>query len=464
MGFGHHHEKWQRRHERCHQMPRGPARIGHYVRSRLHRKIFLWFGASIVMTAAVMGLVLSLVAPSGDGFREDWARFQRFTSNRFEERWDDPADRDGLARAVAVDLGAHVTLYDAAGATLSSFGPACANPNHALQVPVERAGAAIGSVLVCSARERPTWGWVTILMVIAAFGTLWAAAGIIARRLTRPLQQVVHAASEIGQGKLGSRVRLGRQRIGEIGVLADAIDDMAVRIEKQLADQRELLATVSHEIRTPLGHIRVLLELADDAAARGKPLDSKVVHEIEREVLEIDDLVGELLASSRLSFDSLERRPLEALDVAARALDRVDLPLDLLECDADSLPFTGDATLLSRALTNLLENAKRHGQGVARLVIEDGSQGVTFAVEDHGPGFAPAEIEKVFESFYRGEHRAGGSLGLGLSLVKRIAVAHGGRAWAENLPEGGARVAFRVGRGPAQKTEEHDEAARDAAE
>ncbi|MDQ3034978.1 MAG: HAMP domain-containing histidine kinase [Myxococcota bacterium] len=419
--------------------------LHHWVRSKLHRRIFVWFGASIVMTGASVWLVLSLASPPYENWHQDWDRFRRFVGNQYARVWDDPEARDQLGRSTAEELEVEVVLRGADGAEIASFGRApCVDPR--FEAPIERGGELLGHVEICAERTRPRPGWLLLLGVAVACGTLWAASGVISRRLARPLGHVAHVARDIGTGKLGTRVKLGRHRIGEIAMLADAIDDMATRIEKQLRDQRELLAAVSHEIRTPLGHIRILLETARDAAELGRPIDETAIDELEKEVLEIDDLVGELLASSRLSFETLERRPLEALDVGARALERAGLPIELLESDAESLPFEGDPTLLGRALANLLENAKRHAGGIERLVIESSPEGVTFAVDDRGTGFAPADLERVFDPFYRGERRAGagvGSLGLGLSLVRRIAVAHHGRAWAENRPQG-ARVAFQI--------------------
>ena len=135
--------------------------------------------------------------------------------------------------------------------------------------------------------------------------------------------EVIRVARDIGDGKLKSRLELGRHG-GELGVLADAINDMAARIERQLADQRELLAAVSHEIRTPLGHMRILLETARDAAAT-----AAVLAELEREVREVDGLVGQLLAGSRLDFGQLDRRPLDLGELAAdvaTALERRGRP------------------------------------------------------------------------------------------------------------------------------------------
>jgi signal transduction histidine kinase len=419
--------------------------LGHYVRARLHRRIFVWFGASIVMTGATVWVVLSLFSPEASEARAHWADFHTFVGDRFARVWDTPAERDELADSIARGLRMGVVLRDAHSELIRQFGPACDRVQ--FDTDVHLAGAVVGRVELCSVHhDRVRSIAMLAVVLVVACGTLWAAAGLIARRLGRPLWQVARVAADIGNGRLESRVRLHRHhRRDEIGMLAEAINDMATRIEKQLKDQRELLAAVSHELRTPLGHARVLLEMLRD----GKAPSGKTVDELEREIMEIDDLVGELLASSRLSFDTLSYTKLEALDVAARALERVGLSLDLLSSDQESIGFEGDATLLGRALANLLENAKRHGGGVSRVRIDATDQDVSFVVEDRGPGFTDAERDKVFDAFYRGDHRAGaahGSLGLGLSLVRRIAVAHGGRAWAENREGGGARVGMRIAR------------------
>jgi two-component system OmpR family sensor kinase len=269
---------------------------------------------------------------------------------------------------------------------------------------------------------------------------LWSASGLIAWRLTRPLLQVIRVTRDIRDGKLESRMALGRHA-GELGVLAESVNDMAARIEKQLADQRELLAAVSHEIRTPLGHMRILLE-----SARERSVDPVLVGDIEREVLEVDRLVGQLLAGSRLDFGTLDRRSLQGGELAALALERAGDDAGRLEVVGDDASLAGDPTLIARALANLIDNAERHGGGLVRLAVRPDGGAVSFEVEDRGPGFAEGDLTRAFESFYRGRERGHSSLGLGLSLVRRIAIAHGGRAWAENLAGGGARVAFSVAR------------------
>jgi two-component system, OmpR family, sensor kinase len=268
---------------------------------------------------------------------------------------------------------------------------------------------------------------------------LWLASGKIAYRIARPLYELLRVTREIGDGRLSARMELPDRRFGEIALLARAINDMAARIERQIGDQRELLAGVSHEIRTPLARIRVLLEIG-----RAHGGDAKTLDEIEREVLEIDALVGQLLASARLDFAQLDLRPLDAADVARRALERAGVAGEgvlAVERGAATgagqggLRFQGDPTLLARALANLLDNARRHGRGVKALRVRARPGFVTFDVDDAGPGF-PAAGEKP--------ERPEGSLGLGLVLVRRIADAHKGALTVGNRPEGGARATLEL--------------------
>jgi len=273
---------------------------------------------------------------------------------------------------------------------------------------------------------------------------LWIAAGRIARRISRPIYELTRAAQELGQGNFAARAPLGQRSVGEIAVLSSAFNDMAVRLEQQLTEQRELLAAVSHELRTPLARIRLLVEIARQATVTPATLD-----DIEREAIEIDTLVGELLASARLEFQAVTRKPLEAGEVARRALERAGEDMAKL-APAAALPFVADPTLMARALANLIDNARKHGGGLDGVAVRAGGSAseptVVFEVSDRGTGFAPGDEQRVFDRFYRGGKDAGshGSLGLGLALVRRIAVAHGGRAEASNRPGGGALLTLEL--------------------
>jgi signal transduction histidine kinase len=268
--------------------------------------------------------------------------------------------------------------------------------------------------------------------IAAALVALWVASGAIAWRMTRPLILVVKAARDIGDGKLDTRIPVHRHG-GELRMLATAINEMAGRIEQQIKDQRQLLAAVSHELRTPLGHMRVLIDTARDGRGPGTSLD-----ELEREVIVLDDLVGKLLASSRLEFNTLDKRALDLGTLVTDIATAAGVAPEAIEASGDChAPI--DPTLFRRAVANLIDNARHHGKGVVAVRIARRGTQVAVEVDDAGPGFPPDR--RAFRAFVPS---TGGGLGLGLSLVSRIAVAHGGGAWILDRPGGGARVGFAV--------------------
>ena len=408
-------------------------RVGRYFRSRLHRQLFLTFGFTILVTAGVVfGVMHALGGESS--WRRDFERGRTWVGHVFAVSWDNPGERDRLAQDAATDLDVDLTLSDRDAHEIGSAGLArCDQPR--MNVPVVRNGEVLGSVGICWQRHKQN-GWKFALPLFLGIVALWGASGIIARRLTRPIGQLARVAEDIGRGKLASRVRIGRYH-GEVRVLGEVLNDMAVRIEKQLADQRALLATVSHEIRTPLARMRLLVEFARD---RG---DKKTLDEIDDQVVEIDALVSDLLANSRIDFSAVARRTLDATEIARQAMERAGVDGAKLELAMPHVTFQGDATLVARAVANLIENANRHGGGLVAMRVAVRGKFVAFEVDDAGNGFAAGEEKRIFEPFYRrpsGADTDTKSVGLGLTLAKRIAEAHGGRAYAQNREGGGARV------------------------
>ena len=229
--------------------------LGFYYRGRLQRRIFFWFLISIAMTAAVVSIVSfrsgSLYGPGG------YERVRAFVTHQFSEAWEQPERRDALASSMNRDLGLNIRLADPQGATLAAFGEACGKGT--LSANVERAGRVLGRVEIC---DQPHHGPAFLIPVIVAVLMLMAASGAIARRLVRPLRELSRVAEDIGRGRLKSRVHLSRKHGMEFCMVGNVMNEMASRIEKQLADQRALLATVSHEIRTPLSRMRLLIEFA----------------------------------------------------------------------------------------------------------------------------------------------------------------------------------------------------------
>jgi two-component system, OmpR family, sensor kinase len=420
--------------------------VTRYVRARLHRRIFFLLGGSIFLTALIFGVAQWSIG--GAEWKRELYAAQSFASHRFEKVWERAEARDELARSMADDLRLDVKLSDAGRIPIRSFGESCTHP--ALTVPINRAGETLGYVEICVDRVHPRPRGGVLFSVLVAVCVLWAASGRIARRLTRPYGELARVAHDIGMGKLSSRFQLSPWTAhGEARMLADAINDMAERIERQMKDQRELLAGVSHEIRTPLARVRLLVELcrshpAPDGTLEVKP---KTLDEIDSEVVEVDALVSELLASARLDFAALSLHELDARDLARRALERLGVNPSKLRIETESTRLTADPTLVARALANLIENAMTHGGGLDALVLRSANGAMVFEALDRGPGFLPGEETRVFQSFYQrpgAAPREKGALGLGLTLVKRIAQAHGGNALAKNRVGGGASVRVEV--------------------
>ena len=160
----------------------------------------------------------------------------------------------------------------------------------------------------------------------------------------------------------------------------------------------------------------------------------------------MDSLVGELLASSRLEFGQVAKRELSVRDIGTRGAERAGLPATALSVNGEADTLSADPTLLQRALANLFDNAKKHGNGADALEVTVNEAEVKFDVLDRGPGIS-GDGQGLFKKFNRGQNGEGpDGLGLGLALVKRIAEAHGGAVWAVSREGGGARVGFSVKR------------------
>jgi signal transduction histidine kinase len=259
------------------------------------------------------------------------------------------------------------------------------------------------------------------------------------------LRQLAGAAHDFGEGQLERRVEI--VGTGELQEVSTAFNEMAERITDQIEGQRRLLAEVSHELRTPLGHLRLIVEIMRDSGPSAERLDK-----LEREIEAMDDLVDQLLAGARLDFDLERAGRVDAVDIAVTAAERVGKPelLDVGEGVADAVVF-GDAALLTRALSNLVNNAETHGEGLTRLAVHTEGDVVRFVVEDAGPGVESGpDSDEPFAAFIRGENGKNGGesgLGLGLSLVRRIVQAHDGVVRFEPADEG-ARVAIELPRRP----------------
>jgi two-component system, OmpR family, sensor kinase len=426
MHPGHHrHHPGRRRHWQG-------SSVGAFMRAKLRRKLFAWFATGIVLTAILVAGAMSLLGQGGEpAWARRWERTTAWVGQRFAASWEDPPAREAFAREAALALEASLVLIDRDGRTLLEVGTC--SPHGALRFPVTRGGVSLGEVRACYP-PPPGLPFKLPLALALTVLSLWGVSGVVARRVVRPLDELVEVVKRIGDGDLSARTDPRCRSADELGVVSEAVNDMAARIEKQLKDQQELLATVSHELRTPLSRIRLISELARDGGATPRTFD-----DLDREVTEMDALVGELLASSRVAFGVLNLRPLDVRDVVGRAAERAGLRPEQVVYQGIAGPVQADATLLSRALLNLIDNAVKHGGGVEALRVSLVDGRVHFEVQDRGPGLV-GDVQTLFQKF----QREGDGLGLGLNLVKRIAEAHHGTVWARNREGGGAEVGFAV--------------------
>ncbi len=285
---------------------------------------------------------------------------------------------------------------------------------------------------------RPPFGFLWLLGLVG----LAVAVGVfpIIRRLLQRLETLQRSVQRFGEGDLSVRVPEGGH--DEVADLSRQFNAAAARIEALITSHKSLLANASHELRSPLTRIRMGLELMGTGSAPSPAFR----REIERNIAELDQLIDEILLASRLDAREVDVGTDEAVDLvglAAEECARVGADLDIAP-HAGNVEVRGVSRLLRRALRNLLENARRYGQGEIELQLRREGSRALLRVCDHGPGVPASQRERIFEPFYRlpGASEREGGVGLGLALVRSIAQRHGGRVHCEDRPDGAPGACF----------------------
>ncbi len=295
------------------------------------------------------------------------------------------------------------------------------------------------------------FSFAVLLAVLALIGVAVAIAVFpSARRLTRRLEQLQASMDAFGAGDLSARATIKGK--DDFARLADHFNQSADRIADLLRAQKSLLANASHELRSPLARIRMAVALFNQP---GLNADTRAgaSAELLRNVSELDELVDEVLTASRLDASSAgvnsagSSDPWETFDLGGLVAE--ECARLSLSPSVSSQEVEGDRRLLRRLVRNLLENAKRYGQSssdsddpisvVLAPATVAGATQLQLSVCDRGPGVPADEAERIFEPFYRarGASEKSGGVGLGLSLVKQIALHHRGQVYCEPRPGGG---------------------------
>jgi signal transduction histidine kinase len=285
-------------------------------------------------------------------------------------------------------------------------------------------------------------GMIALLLILTLLGGSFA----LLRLLLNPLRVLISGITEVGRGNFDYRICAGhRDEFAEIGA---AFNQMTGHVREMLVRRERLLVDVSHELRTPLTRIRLALEMpsSDWEATR----DSIV-----EDVREIDGMIKELLESSRLDAShgqlKKERVACNALiESVAGGFEEENMRLWFNPKESFGLYWFVDVARMKILLKNLIENALKHSSadtGPVEISVAKNGNWVDLLVCDHGPGVPENEKERIFEAFYRidgSRNRETGGVGIGLSLCRKIAIAHEGTIHVEDVPDAGACFVVRI--------------------
>jgi signal transduction histidine kinase len=321
--------------------------------------------------------------------------------------------------AIASGRGAYATQSDG-GETIRLYAAPLA----------DFGGPAAGGVVVIAASERDmvhTLGNLQLFLVLAGLAGA-ALAGLavflLLRRALRPVTRLAEAASEVERTGDPRRRLPAPGTDDEVGRLAETLNDMLASLEQSRDLERRFLADASHELRTPLTALR-----GNVAYLARHGANAELLADLERDAERLAQLADALLTLSR---EESARPPTENVRLDLLALDVADANERVEVVTGEPMVVEGDPASLTRALVNLVENAKIHGPDGGKIVIrvDRTEDRVALSVIDEGAGLRPEEAKLAFQRFWRrGAGRPGS--GLGLAIVRATAERHGGRAYAE---------------------------------
>jgi signal transduction histidine kinase len=272
-------------------------------------------------------------------------------------------------------------------------------------------------------------------------GGIFLIAIILVRTVNAPLRELAGIADRIGHEPL---VIIPERGPDEVRHLARALDAMQSRIHRLLADRTEAMAAVSHDLRTPLARLRLRCGLLGDEIAKA---------EIDRDLREMETMIAQTLAYFRGDDEPEEPR---MTDVAATLETIVNAAADAGQqacfVGPPYMPVLLRRLAVKRAVGNLVDNALAYGKA-ARVELRQMTDRIIITIDDEGPGIPEAELERVFEPFYRPDasrNRDTGGVGLGLAIVRRTIQKEGGTVTLVNRSGGGLRaeVVLPLQRGP----------------
>jgi two-component system, OmpR family, sensor kinase len=288
---------------------------------------------------------------------------------------------------------------------------------------------------------------VFIALIVSAIASWW-----LAEHLSAPIRRIQEGARALASENLDVRVSSGLEgRKDELAVLARDFDAMADQLRANRGATTQLLRDISHELRSPLARMRVALGLA-----RQPPADfSRQLDRLEREIERLDSMISQVLKLARLhGTDAMKERESFDLDEVIEEVVRdANFEGAVKNCRVDlkgsaNAAILGNRELLRSAIENVLRNAVRYSPdgSAVDVSVARADSGLEILIRDRGPGVPAADLERIFEPFYRvaeSRDRDSGGEGIGLAITSQVMKAHGGAAKAVNTA-GGFEVRLRL--------------------
>jgi signal transduction histidine kinase len=294
-------------------------------------------------------------------------------------------------------------------------------------------------------RFQPLGPWVPIAAATAA-SLLFAV--LLAWYFSRPIRALREAFNAAANGDLAPRFAGASGKSGtELNDLGRDFDIMTARLRSLIDGQTRLLHDVSHELRSPLARLQAAIGLAHQQPEKW----SASMERIERESVRMDKLVGELLTLARLEAGAIKasQEEISMADLLGQIVDDAHYEAAsqqrsvVREGEAD-VQVIGQPDLLGRAIENVVRNAIKHSPDGGEVILQSRlapeSSKLVIRVLDRGPGVAPADLETIFQPFFRSSNASTEGHGLGLAIAQHVVEAHGGSIRASNRDGGGLCV------------------------
>jgi two-component system OmpR family sensor kinase len=313
-------------------------------------------------------------------------------------------------------------------------------------VPIRHGTPYFFNTMVAAVRD-PAGGWWVLRSPPPARVTAWQQrtmiwfgltalamlpfAWVFARRLTRPIQRFARAVERLDHDEHAPPVPV--EGPTELRVTAQALNEMRRDLHAYLRERTAMIGAIAHDLRTPLARIAFRIEAAPEAV-RGP---------VQADIEQMREMVAATIGFVRDGAGVGERRPVDLAALARRLVGQArDTGSSVDAALLQPATVSGDRSALERLMQNLIDNAVKYAGG-AELSVRQTIDRARLTVVDRGPGIPDAELDRMFEPFERRDpsrSRSTGGIGLGLTIARSIAVAHGGSIVAANRPGGGLSV------------------------